>query len=73
VKHDQRERPRPLRNKAGQFLLGHKSIGGRKRGSRNLWIKSGKAVLEAVAQQEPAVFLKVTAASCPGSSTSTPQ
>jgi hypothetical protein len=61
------------RSKLGQFLPGHKSIGGRKKGSRNLlserfltdllnqWIKSGKAVLESVAKSEPAVFLKVVA------------
>jgi hypothetical protein len=65
------------RSKTGQFLPGHKSIGGRKRGSRNLlserflgdlhqqWIKSGKAVLEAVAKDEPAVFLKVVAGVMP--------
>src|SRR6185503_20123407 len=65
------------RNRAGQFLKGHKSIGGRKRGSRNLlserfltdlhaqWVKSGKRVLETVAQTEPAVFLKVVAGVMP--------
>ena len=53
---------KPIRNKAGQFLPGHKSIGGRKRGSRNLlseqflgdlhdaWKRHGKAVLEAAAK-----------------------
>jgi hypothetical protein len=67
----------PARNKAGQFLKGHKSVGGRKRGSRNLlserfltdlhaeWIRSGKRVLEAVAKEEPAVFLKVVAGVMP--------
>jgi hypothetical protein len=65
------------RSKLGRFLPGHKSIGGRKRGSRNLlserfladlhaqWMKSGKAVLEAVAQKEPATFLKVVAGVMP--------
>jgi hypothetical protein len=70
--------PAPVeRSKLGQFLPGHKSIGGRKKGSRNLlserfladlhnqWIKSGKAVLEAVAKEEPAVFLKVVAGVMP--------
>jgi hypothetical protein len=67
----------PLRNKAGQFLPGHRSIGGRKKGSRNLlserfltdlhaeWVRSGKRVLEAVAKSEPAVFLKVVAGVMP--------
>jgi hypothetical protein len=65
------------RSKLGQFLPGHKSIGGRKKGSRNLlseqflsdlhaeWKRSGKAVLEAVAKEEPAVFLKVVAGVMP--------
>jgi hypothetical protein len=69
---------KPMRNKAtGRFLPGHKSIGGRKRGSRNLlseqflsdlhaeWKRSGKAVLESVAKEEPATFLKVVAGVMP--------
>ena len=68
---------KPIRNKAGQFLPGHKSIGGRKRGSRNLlseqflgdlhdaWKRHGKAVLEAAAKQEPIQFLKVVAGVMP--------
>jgi hypothetical protein len=65
------------RNKRGQFVAGHESIGGRKRGSRNLlseqflsdlhaeWKRSGKAVLETVAKSEPATFLKVVAGVMP--------
>ena len=65
------------RTKTGQFLPGHKSIGGRKRGSRNLlseqflsdlhneWKRSGKAVLEAAAKDEPVAFLKVVAGVMP--------
>jgi hypothetical protein len=67
----------PIRNKAGQFLPGHKSIGGRKRGSRNLlseqflgdlhaeWKRSGKRVLEKVARDQPETFLKVCSAVLP--------
>jgi hypothetical protein len=65
------------RNKLGRFLPGHKSVGGRKRGSRNLlseqflgdlhaeWKRSGKAVLEAAAKEEPVAFLKVVAGVMP--------
>jgi hypothetical protein len=65
------------RNKAGQFLKGHKSIGGRTRGSRNLlseqflgdlhneWKRSGKRVLEKVARDQPETFLKVCSAVLP--------
>jgi hypothetical protein len=67
----------PGRNKAGQFLKGHKSVGGRPKGCRNLlseqflsdlhneWKRSGKRVLETVAKEEPAVFLKVVAGVMP--------
>jgi hypothetical protein len=67
----------PGRNKHGRFLPGHRSLGGRKKGSRNLlserfladmhgqWLKSGKRVLQIVAEREPAVFLKVVAAVLP--------
>ena len=67
----------PSRNKAGRFLPGHKSIGGRKRGSRNLlseqflgdlhaeWERSGKAMLETVAKELPETFLKVVAGVMP--------
>jgi hypothetical protein len=65
------------RSKTGRFLPGHKSIGGRKRGSRNLlseqflgdlhdaWKRHGKAVLEAAAKEEPVAFLKVVAGVMP--------
>jgi hypothetical protein len=65
------------RSPRGQFLKGVPGVGGRKRGSRNLlserfladlhsqWVKSGKTVLQTVAQQEPATFLKVIAGVMP--------
>jgi hypothetical protein len=65
------------RSKLGQFLPGHKSIGGRKKGSRNLlseqflsdlhaeWKRSGKRVLEKVARDQPETFLRVCSAVLP--------
>lgn len=65
------------RNKAGQFLPGHKGIGGRKVGSRNklsesflsdlerVWRKKGLKALERVAEDEPATLVKVAASLIP--------
>jgi hypothetical protein len=62
----------PARGKQGRFLPGHSYAKGR-RGARNLlsesflrdlhkqWLKSGKAVLEKVAAEEPATLLKIVA------------
>src|SRR5262249_11863847 len=59
------------RTETGQFVKGHRGLGGRKLGSRNRlsesfladlhaeWKRSGKKVLARVAESEPAVFLRV--------------
>jgi hypothetical protein len=65
------------RNRAGQFLKGHPGIGDRKLGSRNklgekfladleaIWRKRGKAALERVAVDDPAILVKVAASLMP--------
>jgi hypothetical protein len=59
------------RTKTGQFVKGHRGLGGRKVGSRNRlsesfladlhaeWKRSGKKVLQAVAEKHPETFLRV--------------
>jgi hypothetical protein len=59
--------------KNGQFLLGHKPMGGRPRGSRaklaeafiaelhDGWMKHGKEVIDRVIRDDPAQFLKTIA------------
>src|SRR5262245_57155828 len=65
------------RNKTGQFLPGHKALGGRPRGARNklseafladlhrTWLKSGRKVLDRVAETAPETFLRVCATVLP--------
>jgi hypothetical protein len=65
------------RNASGQFLPGHRSRGGRGRGSRSKlsekfladlhaqWLKNGKTVLAEVAQKHPDVFLRIIASVMP--------
>jgi hypothetical protein len=59
------------RNRAGQFVKGHRSIGGRPRGARGrlsesfladlhkAWLKHGRGVLDKVAESAPETFLRV--------------
>ena len=59
------------RTKTGQFVKGHRGLGGRKVGSRNRlsesfladlhaeWKRSGKKVLQRVAETAPETFLRV--------------
>lgn len=65
------------RNKAGQFLPGHKSQGGRPLGSRNklsekflsdvekVWKRKGLKALEIVAENDPSTFCKIAASLIP--------
>jgi hypothetical protein len=65
------------RNSLGRFTPGHKSIGGRKTGSRNRlsenfladlhaeWKRSGKKVLQRVAETAPETFLRCVATVLP--------
>lgn len=65
------------RNKFGRFTPGHRSLGGRKVGSRNRlsesfladlhaeWKKSGKKVLARVAETAPETFLRCVATVLP--------
>lgn len=65
------------RSKSGQFLPGHKGVGGRPLGSRNrlgekflddlqaIWKKKGRAALERVASDDPATLVKVVASVLP--------
>jgi hypothetical protein len=65
------------RNTLGRFTPGHKSLGGRKVGSRNRlsesfladlqaeWKRSGKKVLQRVAEEAPETFLRVVGAILP--------
>jgi hypothetical protein len=65
------------RNENGQFVKGHRGIGGRPRGSRNKlgeafiarlydhWIEHGSAVIAAAAKESPTAYLKVVASLLP--------
>jgi hypothetical protein len=65
------------RHASGRFLPGHRSTGGRKVGSRNRlseqflqdlqteWKRSGKKVLQRVAEEAPETFLRVVGAILP--------
>lgn len=65
------------RSRLGQFVKGHKPLGGRPLGSRNRlataflsdlqkqWLKSGKRALERTAEDDPVAFTKIVAGLLP--------
>jgi hypothetical protein len=66
-----------IRNERGQFLRGHRNVGGRPRGARNLlserflsdlqraWQKHGAKALDKVAAEAPETLVKVIAGLMP--------